>query len=77
MYVELVVLDMIDFNVILGMDWLCACFASIDCSIRVLKFHFPIAPVVGGSSIPRCCIISCLLDCKVISKGVSMLFYKN
>ena len=30
-YVELVELDMFDFYVILGMDWLHACFAFIDC----------------------------------------------
>ena len=34
-YVELVELDMLDFDVILGMDWLHACFASFDCRIRV------------------------------------------
>ncbi|XP_069144476.1 uncharacterized protein [Solanum lycopersicum] len=33
--VDSVELDMVDFDVILGMDWLHACFASIDCSIRV------------------------------------------
>ena len=32
---------MLDFDVILGMDWLHACFASIDCSKRIIKFNFP------------------------------------
>ena len=27
----LIELDMVDFDVILGMDWLNACYASIDC----------------------------------------------
>ena len=40
-YVDLVELDMLDFDVILGMDWLHACFASIDCRIRVVRFNFP------------------------------------
>ena len=30
-FVDLVELDMLDFDIILGMDWLHACFASIDC----------------------------------------------
>ena len=37
-YVDLVKLDMLDFDIILGMDWLHACFASIDCWTRVVRF---------------------------------------
>ena len=42
--VELVELDMFDFDVILCMDRLHACFASIDCRTRVVKFNFPMSP---------------------------------
>ena len=55
-YVELVELDMVNFDVILGMDWLHASFASIDCRIRVVKFNFPNEPVLewkGGNSNSR------------------------
>ena len=38
--VDLVELEMLDFNVILGMDWLHAFFASIDCRPRIVKFQF-------------------------------------
>ena len=38
---HLVELDMFDFDIILGMDWLHDCFASIDCRTRVLKHEFP------------------------------------
>ena len=30
-WMDLVELDMVDFDVILGIDWLHSCFASIDC----------------------------------------------
>ena len=40
-YVELVELNMLNFDVIWGMDWLHACFSSIDCRTRVVKFKFP------------------------------------
>ena len=44
--VDLVELDMLDFDVILGMDWLHACYASIDCRTRVVKFQFPKVPIL-------------------------------
>ena len=64
--VELVELKIIDFDVILGMDWLHACFASIDCKTGLVRFNLPNEPVVqwkGRNSIPRGCIISCLKAC--------------
>ena len=45
-YVELLELNMLDFDVILGMDWLHICVASIDCRTRVVKFNFPNEPVL-------------------------------
>ena len=40
-FVDLVELDMVDFFVILGMNLLHACFVSINCKTRVVKFQFP------------------------------------
>ncbi|WMV37562.1 hypothetical protein MTR67_030952 [Solanum verrucosum] len=37
-HVDLVELDILEFDVILGMDWIHACNASIDCRTRVVKF---------------------------------------
>ena len=45
-HVKLVELNMVDFDVILGMNWLHACFASIDCRTRMMKFNFPNEPVL-------------------------------
>ena len=38
---DLIELDVVDFEVILGMDWLHDSYASVDCRTRVVKFKFP------------------------------------
>ena len=43
---DLVELYMVNFDVILGMDWIHVCYASIDCRIRVVKFLIPNEPVI-------------------------------
>ena len=43
---DLVELDIFDFNMILCLDWLHDCFASIDCRTRVVKFQFPSKPIL-------------------------------
>ena len=45
-HVELVKPYMADFDVILGMDWLHDCFASIHCRTRIVKFNFPNEPIL-------------------------------
>ena len=46
-YVYIVELDMLDFDIILGMDLLHACFTSIDCRTRMVRFNFPNEPLIG------------------------------
>ncbi|MDV3202286.1 MAG: hypothetical protein Q8887_02430 [Candidatus Phytoplasma australasiaticum] len=63
---------MADFDVILIMDWLHACYASLDCRTRIVKFQFPNKPVLewkGSSVAPKVRFISYLRAKKLISKG--------
>ena len=69
---DLVELDMMDFDVILGMDWLHAYYASIDCRTHRVKFKFPNEPVLEWESqdvVVKGIFISCIKACKLISKG--------
>ncbi|KAA0043122.1 ty3-gypsy retrotransposon protein [Cucumis melo var. makuwa] len=56
--VTLLVLDMLDFDVILGMDWLAANYASIDCSRKEVAFNPPLIACFrfkgeGSTSLPK------------------------
>ena len=44
--VDLVELDMFDFDIILGMDGFHDCFVSIDCRKRVVKFQILNEPII-------------------------------
>ncbi|XP_070026142.1 uncharacterized protein [Nicotiana sylvestris] len=43
---DLIELGMMDFDVIMGMDWFYSCFAKLDCRTRVMRLGFPNEPVI-------------------------------
>ncbi|KAA0067821.1 reverse transcriptase [Cucumis melo var. makuwa] len=70
--VTLLVLDMLDFDVILGMDWLAANHASIDCSHKEVAFNPPSMVSFkfkgeGSRSLPQ--VISAMRASKLLSQG--------
>ncbi|KAL0537836.1 hypothetical protein IC582_026825 [Cucumis melo] len=70
--VTLIVPDMLDFDVILGMDWLAANHASIDCSRKEVTFNPPSRVSFkfkggGSESLPQ--VISAIRASKLLSQG--------
>ncbi|MFG1569937.1 retroviral-like aspartic protease family protein [Staphylococcus aureus] len=43
-YLDAIVLDIKDYDIILGMDWLGACNATIDCAAKTVTFRIPGVP---------------------------------
>ena len=69
---DLVELEMVDFDVIMGMDWLASCYATVDCRTKMLHFHFPKEVVLewkGNIGTPKGKFISYLKARKMMSKG--------
>lgn len=60
---DLVKLHMVDFDVILGMNWLHFCYVLVDYRIRLVKFEFPNETFVewkSSSTAPKVSFISYL-----------------
>ncbi|XP_049405070.1 uncharacterized protein LOC125868479 [Solanum stenotomum] len=69
---DLIELEMFEFNVIMGMDWLASCYATMDCRTKRVHFHFPNEAVLkweGNVAAPRGKFISYLKARKMMSKG--------
>ena len=71
-HVDLVILEMVDFDVILGMTWLSPNFAILDCNAKVVTLAKPgTDPLVweGDYTSNPVCVISFLRAKKMVSKG--------
>ena len=69
---DLVLLEMLGFDSILGMDWLARHHATLDCRGKRVVFNLPDVPGLvfqGDRSTPRLNLISCLRAQRVIRKG--------
>ncbi|XP_070057116.1 uncharacterized protein [Nicotiana tomentosiformis] len=63
---------MVDFDVIMGMDWLYLCFAKLDCRTRTVRFEFPSESVIEwkrDNVASKGRFISYLKATKMINKG--------
>ncbi|XP_075108870.1 uncharacterized protein LOC142180710 [Nicotiana tabacum] len=69
---DLVELEIVDFDLIMGMDWLESCYATVGCRTKIVSFEFPGELVLewkGDVITPRGRFISYLKARKMISKG--------
>ncbi|XP_070045301.1 uncharacterized protein [Nicotiana tomentosiformis] len=63
---------MVEFDVIMGMDWLASCYANVDCRKKVVCYNFLKEPIIewkGDVVTPKGWFISYIKAWKMISKG--------
>ncbi|XP_073031332.1 uncharacterized protein [Primulina eburnea] len=72
LYADFIVIPMVAFDVIFGMDWLCAYRAVIDCVEKTVKFltcDYDSDEFVGLGSSLSIPLVSCLQATKLLNKG--------
>ncbi|XP_070016989.1 uncharacterized protein [Nicotiana sylvestris] len=69
---DLIVFDIIDFDMLMGMDWLFSFYAIVDCHAKIVKFEIPNEPsfILRGSQVPETCkIVSFMKAQRLLKKG--------
>ncbi|XP_070046833.1 uncharacterized protein [Nicotiana tomentosiformis] len=69
---NLIELGIVDFDLIMGMDWLYSCFSKLDCRTRTVRIEFPNESVIewkGDDVVPKYRFISYLKATMMINKG--------
>ncbi|XP_070050829.1 uncharacterized protein [Nicotiana tomentosiformis] len=69
---DLIVLDMIDFDMLMGIDWLSSCYAIVDCHAKIVKFEIPNEPnfvLKGGQVLEICKVVSFMKAQRLLKKG--------
>ena len=69
---DLVLLDVLEFDVILGMDWLSKHYATVDCRRKEVIFRIPNVEefkIVGDKSSAPQNLISAIIAKKMLRKG--------
>ncbi|XP_070004094.1 uncharacterized protein [Nicotiana sylvestris] len=78
---ELIVLDMIDFEILMGMDWLSSCYAIVNIHAKIVKFEIPNKPsfILRGSHVREICkVVSFMKAQRLLKKGcLSLLAIVN
>ncbi|XP_070045400.1 uncharacterized protein [Nicotiana tomentosiformis] len=69
---DLIVLHMIDFDMLIGIDWLSSCYAIIDCHAKIVKFAILNEPsfVLKEGQVPDICkVVSFMKAQRLLKKG--------
>ncbi|XP_070029844.1 uncharacterized protein [Nicotiana sylvestris] len=76
---ELIELEMVDFDVIMGMNWLSSFYAILDCRAKIVKFQFPNKEVLEwkGSSALLVGSGGFIVYCDASRTGLSCVLMQN
>ncbi|XP_070019689.1 uncharacterized protein LOC142178576 [Nicotiana tabacum] len=70
--VDLIVLDMINFDMLIGTKWLSSCYTIVDWHTKIVKFEIPNEPsfILRGSRVPEICkVVSFMKAQRLLKKG--------
>ncbi|XP_070026506.1 uncharacterized protein [Nicotiana sylvestris] len=69
---DLIVPYMIDFDMLIGIDWFSSCYAIVDCHAKIVKFEIPNEPsfILRRSQVQEICkVVSFIKAQRLLKKG--------